>query len=114
MGYHVQRTNSSATPPRFEWLRSRPTFDASTETISDLRWTWQDASDPSGWRNGNEPHDFGRRRAERWAAMIDGAIAVRIGDADAVDSAVPTEAERRAEARRRERKALEEGTGEPL
>lgn len=108
MPHHVQRTNTTTTPPRYEWLRAKPTFDPVTEVVSDLRWTWRDPGDPSGWRNGNPPHHFERKKAARWASMIDGAEAVRMGEPDA-DEFVDLSKDSRAEARRRERKAAEEG-----
>lgn len=139
--WRVQRTNYNATPPRNEWLARKPAFDPGVvgvpadpgdpnadpprepapevlevaPSISDVVWTSQRAD--GTWRNG-PPHDFGRRRAERWASMIadTDVIPVRFGAPD-VDENGPDPAtakeEVRREARRAYRKALAEG-GEPL
>lgn len=91
-----------------------PGAQLTEDQVTDLRWTWIDAADPSGWRNGQAPHDFGEARAERWAAMIDGACARRIGDAvEPEDKAAAEEQARRRAARRAYRTSLASG-GEPL
>lgn len=130
--YCIRRKNTGVTPPRFEFLRAKPTFIAAgqpapaglsdtvegsvsaEDRIGGLRWTWRDPGDPSGWRNGHEPHDFGARRAAQWVAMIDGASLTRFGDDDTPPPAPDTDdaAARRA-ARRAYREALASG-GEAL
>lgn len=134
--WRIQRENLTATPPRFEWLRRRPTLvqpgvpapagvfgivegSVSAELrIGDIRWTWQDASDPTGWAQGRPPHDFAlRRKATDWAAMIDGARPVRhegVPDADEIPDRVAEEADRKRAAREAYRKALAAGTAEDL
>jgi hypothetical protein len=125
--WRVQRTNLAAAPPRNEWLRAKPTFIPAGEPapagvqgivegsvsaddrVGDLRWTWLDAADPSGWRNGQLPHDFGRRRAVAWSGMIDGTEVrpVRFGAPDP-DENGPDVATAETEARRAARKAYRE------
>jgi hypothetical protein len=103
--YCIMARDRSVTPPRFVFLRlPKPTFVPAGETAPDgttseeprlveLRWTWVTGANPDGspvWRNGQEPIDLGRRKAELVAGMIDGAKAVRMGDDDAP---APTQAD---------------------
>jgi len=69
--YHVARTNSDASPARFEWLESVPTFDTATDEVSGIRWT-SDAA---------RAHDFGAISAAEWSELISGAGVSRRGDA---------------------------------
>ena len=130
--WHVQRKNRAASPPRFEYLRNRPDFTpagallpdgvtiAAEDTIT-ARWTWIESyvGGVPQWRNGNAPHDFGRVKAERWAALIEDSRLCRIGDDDGAGA--PTQAGRDAEevarkraARQAYREALAAGTAEVL
>jgi hypothetical protein len=120
--HHVMRRNRANAPPRFEYLRNRPDFTpagaalpdgtVATEDTVTARWTWIDSfvDGVPQWRNGNPPHDFGRNKAERWAALIDGARAVRFGDDDSLPTA---ESESRRAARQAYKDALAKGE-EPL
>jgi hypothetical protein len=127
--YWVGRKNKASAPPRFEYLRNRPDFTAADELLPDgvtvatedtvtTRWTWIESyvGGTPQWRNGNLPHDFGRNRAEKWAAMIDDAKVVRFGDDDAPaqGDALTEEQARRRAARQAYREALAAGTAEPL
>jgi hypothetical protein len=123
--WRVQRLNATATPPRFEWLRNRPDFVAGdpaatppTEDSVVTRWTWRDAGDPTGWRNGQLPHDFGRDKARRWVALIDGedVRVVHTEDAPADENVdfVALAQEALKAARRAYREALAAGTEQPL
>lgn len=129
--YHVMRKNRASTPPRFEYLRNRPDFTAAGALLPDgvtvaavdtvtARWTWIDGyvGGVAQWRNGNAPFDFGRAKAARWAALIEDARMVHIGDYDAP---APTQTERDAAEQAAKRAARQEyaaalaaGTAEPL
>lgn len=137
--YWIMRRNRAAVPPRFEFLRSRPTFVpagtpapsglgdlvegsvSADDRVGGLRWTYQDptfiATQPgevSGWRNGREPHDFGGRKAALLASMLDGVSLVAYGDADAEPSAEEQERARKREARKAYRESLAAGKAEAL
>lgn len=114
--WHVQRTFTPANgPPRNEWLRARPDFypigatlpsgAVTSEDVIDCKWTRITATDPvtgaHTWSNG-EPHDFGRRKAEKWASLLGSeASAIRFGSDDEVIPPMATEDDERAKKERR-------------
>lgn len=67
----IQRINSEARPPRFEWLDSEPSFvKGSGSIVVEGSWT----ADPM------QAHSFDVDDAADWAEAL-GAVVVRFGDA---------------------------------
>ena len=101
--YCIQRRNTTAVPPRFEWLDKAPTFDAATAEVTGIKWT----DDPT------KAKDFPAAKAAEWVEIIDDTTAVRFGDAEPEETVDVAAAERARKRAKREERAAKERAEAP-
>jgi hypothetical protein len=92
--FHVRRTNQTTKPPRFEWLKSAPSFNDVTDEVEGIEWT----------PKRSKAHNFKPEVAAEWSNLIDETSVSRFGDAP--DEAALDVSALEREARKAARKAL--------